>query len=992
MSGFIYKIHSQLNNYISLPAKETYNWQLFQFEISRNNISRVAFFSLIIAVSDFLIGLGLHLFYSFNSNIQQNIFLNYLIYVHLLIIITFTVHHLVAKQLAKDVEKNQKWCKTITWSFSILSIAIALTVSLIEEKLGGITSIYLIVICTLLIIFHWNLYESLILLLGSNFTYLLVLSLFNENGIINKGQMAYTIMFSLIFFLLSRNHFKIKLQEFIQLQEIENQSKILKNKNEELNIAHSTLSSINKNIVQGFFRVDQEGNLLYANKFLADLFGFNSPEDMINQWHPSGFLSKEELLAMRKELLSKKFIKNKEISFSRPSRAFFWGIINCYQETQNGKVCFDGTLIDNTERKNEQTLLENLSLVASKTDNAVFIIDNDEKIEWVNDAFTNQTGYTVEEAKGKKPGSLFQGKNIDPNTILQIGDRISKGLSFTGEMLNYHKDGYEFWVHMALNPILNRNNEIVKYVVVQSDITERKNVEKELIKAKEEAERLVKVKEEFLSMVSHELRTPLNAVIGMSHLLLQESPRPDQVQSLQSLKVSAEYLLSLINDILDFSKIEAGKITIDNSAFNFYNFIHSVEQTFFYLAEEKNIQFTLKLPPDVPPAIVGDPVRLNQILFNLLSNAIKFTDNGVVELDIEIIHQNTQKVVLDFYVRDTGMGIPQDKLQTIFDRFEQVNPNSTISKRGGTGLGLAITKSLIEMMGGSIKVDSTVNVGSTFSFQLAFDINQQEVTEHKIQDYNVDNFEKLNLLLVEDNKINQLVAIKFMKKWNINHQVVENGQLAYEEAQRNQFNMILMDLQMPEMDGYESSRLIRKLDGYENIPIIALTAASLEAKDDVYSAGMNDFIIKPFNPVDLYSKIKTHCQKIVGTEQIASNEAETINISEIQRIACGDQQFLLELLDICIEQFTTVPLQLQKAFAENQPDTILGLMHKIKPSIKMLRDFDLEKSASQLITAINKNVEHTNKQMKKLENFIAITSQINQKLKSKSNELKSIIS
>lgn len=991
MPGFINHIRFQLNNYISLPARETYDWQLFQFEIARNNISRVAFFSIIIAISDFLIGLALHLFYSLDSNILQKIFFNYLIYAHLLIIITFTLHHFVAKQLAKDVAMNQKWCKIVTWSFSILSITIAIMISLLEEKLGGITSIYLIVICTLLIIFHWNIHESIILLLGSNLTYLLILSIFNENGIINTGHMAYTIMFSLIFFLLSRNHFKIKLQEFIQLQAIENQSKILRNKNEELNIAHSTLSSINRNIVQGFFRVDQEGNLLYANKFLADLFGFDSTEDMINQWHPSNLLNKDELLAMREELLTEKFIKNKEVSFSRPDKAVFYGIINCYQEVQNGKVCFDGTLIDNTERKNEQTLLENLSLVASKTDNAVFIIDNDEKIEWVNDAFTNQTGYTLKEAKGKKPGTLFQGKNIDPNTILKIGNRISKGLSFTGEMLNYHKNGHEFWVHMALNPILNRNNEIVKYVVVQSDITERKNVEKELIEAKEEAERLVKVKEEFLSMVSHELRTPLNAVIGMSHLLLQESPRPDQVQSLQSLKVSAEYLLSLINDILDFSKIEAGKITIDNSAFNFYNFIHSVEQTFFYLAEEKNIQFTLKLPSAVPPAIVGDPVRLNQILFNLLSNAIKFTDNGFVALDVEIIHQNTQKIKLQFHVRDTGMGIPQDKLETIFDRFEQVNPNSTISKRGGTGLGLAITKSLVEMMGGFIKVDSTVKVGSTFSFQLTFDINQQVVPQDTIQDSNEDNFEKLNLLLVEDNKINQLVAIKFMKKWNITHQVVENGKLAYEEAQKNQFNMILMDLQMPEMDGYESSRLIRKLDGYKNIPIIALTAASLEAKDDVYSAGMNDFLIKPFNPVELYSKIKKHCQSTFASDT-TNKESDTINISEIQRIASGDQQFLLELIDICIEQFTTVPAQLQKAFDENQMDTILGIMHKIKPSIKMLKNFDLEKSATQLTTTLKSNGASTEKKIKQLENFITITSQINKKLKNKSSELKSIIS
>ena len=988
LSGIFKKEFKIFRNYITQPAKNSYNEPIFKEEVIRINIGRIAFFSLIISICDFLIAVALFIYNAFVRNIINDKLFNNLLFLHLLVIGTFFLFHWVAKKILKKSKINFNLAHALTLAFASLCIIFSIAVSLVEEQLGGIASLYLIVFCSLLIIFHWNFQQAIFLVIISNITYLVIVKLSGQNDIIYAGQVIYTILFSFIFFLLSRHHYRNKILEFNQIQEFADQSELLQLRNEELSLAHATLSSINRSIVQGFFRLDRNGNLLYANPFLANLFGFESSEEMIQKWSLQTLFGEEELKKMRDELVTKRFLKNKEISFTREDQPVFWGIINCYLEYQDDEIFFDGTLLDNTERKNEQTLLENLSLVASKTDNAVFIIDNNEKIEWVNNAFTIQTGYTLDEAKGRKPGALFQGKNIDPDTILKIGDRISKGLSFTGEMLNYHKNGNEFWVNIALNPILNNNNEIVKYVVVQSDITDRKNVEKELIKAKEEAERLVKVKEEFLGMVSHELRTPLNAVIGMSHLLLQESPRQDQVPNLSSLKVSAEYLLSLINDILDFSKIEAGKITIDNATFNFINFVHSVEQTFFYLAEEKNIQFNCKIPSEIPASLVGDPVRLNQILFNLLSNAIKFTDAGVVELEIEILQQDEDKIDLNFIVRDTGIGIPPEKLNSIFDRFEQVNPHSSLSKRGGTGLGLAITKSLIDMMEGKIKVESTENIGSAFTVQLTLAVsNQTEVKPIPVESESFD-LSQINLLLVEDNKINQMVAIKFLKKWKIQYKVVENGRLAYALAKKYKFNLILMDLQMPEMDGYESTRLIRQLKGYEKTPILALTAASLDAKDDVFSCGMSDFIIKPFNPVELYSKIKKHGNVVVNH---SPQDPFSLEIEEINRIASGDKQFVIELINICIEQFTIVPQQLRDAFEKKDTKAILNLMHKIKPSIKMLKNTAMSNAATALASCFKEESSSDELKNQKLEQFNNITRQLNLKLKEKAYELKEII-
>jgi CheY-like chemotaxis protein len=351
----------------------------------------------------------------------------------------------------------------------------------------------------------------------------------------------------------------------------------------------------------------------------------------------------------------------------------------------------------------------------------------------------------------------------------------------------------------------------------------------------------------------------MNAVIGFTHLLLQ-NPREDQVEYLKILKFSGENLLVLINDILDFSKIEAGKLEFENVDFSVKDLMRNIRSAMIQRANEKDIQLKLMIDEDLPDAVIGDPVRLGQILTNLISNALKFTNEGKVVVEASLVKYTNQTTTISFEVKDTGIGIPKDKQQSIFESFTQASSDTT-RKYGGTGLGLTITKRLLEMQGSSIKVESEPGAGSVFSFNLTFPNSTLKLQPTASGQFPAlpGSLQGTRILLAEDNQINVLLAKQFLKQWDVECDVAENGQLAVQLAQTNDYDMILMDLQMPDMDGYTATEEIRKLEPasrYKKLPIIALTAsAMLDNKDKAYTVGMDDYISKPFNPDDLYRKI-----------------------------------------------------------------------------------------------------------------------------------------
>ena len=381
-----------------------------------------------------------------------------------------------------------------------------------------------------------------------------------------------------------------------------------------------------------------------------------------------------------------------------------------------------------------------------------------------------------------------------------------------------------------------------------------KEKNKELEIAKDKAEKASKARSEFLSTVSHELRTPLNAINGITHLLLEEKPKKTQMDYLSSLKFSGDYLTKFINEILEINKIESHNIEIEYTSFNLKQLLTDIQNSLKELAFINNNNFTLEIDHAIPDYLIGDPTKLSQIILNLINNALKFTKNGDVKVIAKLENLENENATLYFEITDTGIGIPPDKLVSVFDSFSQGSIEVN-RKYGGTGLGLTIVKKLITILEGQIKLTSIVGQGSTFSFELAFKTSEKISPVEKTSKIDYDS-KLLNkkILLVEDNRINQMITRKMLLNKQIICEVIDNGEDAIDLVRKNKFDLVLMDVHLPGINGTIATELIRTFD--TNTPIIALTAISLdENREMLLSFGMNDVITKPFIPEEFYTVI-----------------------------------------------------------------------------------------------------------------------------------------
>lgn len=472
----------------------------------------------------------------------------------------------------------------------------------------------------------------------------------------------------------------------------------------------------------------------------------------------------------------------------------------------------------------------------------------------------------------------------------------------------------------------------------------------ELMIANEKAEEAVKAKQQFLSNMSHEIRTPMNAIIGFTNVLLKTDLLAKQKEFLQAIKVSGETLTVLVNDILDLAKVDAGKMTFEKKAFKMETSISAMLHLFETKILEKNLELVKKYDNKIPNVLIGDSVRLHQIILNLVSNAVKFTDTGKITVSVRLMHEEKEKVTIQFMISDTGIGIPKNKLGSIFEIFQQAT-SGTSRLYGGTGLGLAIVKQLVESQGGTINVESKVCEGSTFSFILSFQKTNIE-PENDLEKVKLDTeLKNVRVLMVEDIILNQLLMKTLLDDFGFEHDIASNGKIAIEKLQENIYDIILMDLQMPVMNGFEATEYIRNTMNLK-IPIIALTAdVTTVDLTKCKAVGLDDYISKPVDEKLLYNKIielvlqhkpidYTKTDLNANTQSLASKYTD---LSYLSLRTKSDPKLMMEMISVYLEQTPPLIIAMKQGLKDKDWNLLQSVVHKMIPSFSIMgisKDFE----------------------------------------------------
>ncbi len=622
------------------------------------------------------------------------------------------------------------------------------------------------------------------------------------------------------------------------------------------------------------------------------------------------------------------------------------------------------------ERVKAQEQVTFQASLLDQLESAILAKNQDGKILYWNQSAEKLFGWKQEEVLGRPLREVLLHSDQWSQHEKRIA-RLIKDKHWEGDLEILNKEGVRLPIHVSSTVLRGDNDENIGFAFVCFDMSSQVRVNNKLQRAKNKAEKAAVAKQDFLSTMSHEIRTPLNVVIGMARLLMDEDPKPEQLEYLKSLQFSANNLLVIINDILDFSKIEAGKVKLEKINFSVQEVVQGVVQAFLFHAEEKGIDLKFEINGAVPERVMGDQVRLTQILNNLVSNAIKFTESGFVAIDVKPVKQSGDRLEIAFEVRDTGIGISKNKIPTIFNSFTQATTDTT-RKFGGTGLGLTICKRLVELQNGTIEVTSRRGIGSTFAFALPYGAAKRQNTQPipAIEAYQLNN---VRLLLVEDNSSNRMVATSFLTKMGVLVNVAENGVIALEKAQEQDYDIVLMDLQMPRMDGYQATQAIRKLGGkYQKLPIIALTADVVsDAKDRVKQAGMDDYLSKPFSPDVLYRKISTNLRlQVPATPQ----EDHAVTLQYIIDKYDNDLVFATKLLDSLRTGFEMLPQQLVAAVEARDGYELGRIMHKMLPTIQLVENNELRQRLEALRKALSEGKTNDD-QLKNLTKAVQTSTQ-----------------
>ncbi|WP_394995905.1 PAS domain S-box protein [Emticicia sp.] len=621
---------------------------------------------------------------------------------------------------------------------------------------------------------------------------------------------------------------------------------------------------------------------------------------------------------------------------------------------------------DITEKKKKDLSISNLITTQTNIFNGVgytvIFTDASGIIRRINKAGLNLIEYTADEVIGKiNPISFYDADEVFKRAevlTLELGEQVDVGFDTlviktrdnnnvdANEWTYISKTGKRIPVWSSVTCIKNTEDRVLGYLIVAEDYTIKKQVELELINAKNLAEQAVYAKDSFLANMSHEIRTPLNAIIGFTELISQSKLNDSQLNFVNNIQTAGDNLLIIINDILDLSKIEAGQLLIEYHPFNLKSTLKHVYDLLKEKASKNDLEFSLFLDAEMPDFVVGDKGRISQIMTNLAGNAIKFTKEGEVIISVKKIAETDGDVTLRFSVKDTGIGIPEDKLGMIFDRFIQAE-TSTTRKFGGTGLGLNIVKQLVELQNGQIYVKSKFGYGSEFYFTLEFKkVDSSIVKIIEGNNSNKKSLEKLSILLCEDNELNQHLAKNVIQNFGFDLDIANNGQEGIDLLIKNKYDLILMDLQMPVMDGYQTTIYIRN-ELKNEIPIIAMTAHSLVGEQQkCFDIGMNAYVAKPFKQQDLlneiHSVIEINAKKqleISNDEQILAitQNKKNIDLSYLDELSGGNNDFRNEMLELFITKIPKDLNLLENAIRQKDYIVLKSIAHEMKSSLTMFR-------------------------------------------------------
>ena len=614
------------------------------------------------------------------------------------------------------------------------------------------------------------------------------------------------------------------------------------------------------------------------------------------------------------------------------------------------------------------------SLIEASLD-PLFTISLAGKITDLNNASVTIIGMSRE----KLIGTDFFDYFTEPQQAREVYQAVFAKESVSDLLLTLrHKDGK--LTDVSFNGSIYKDNagKVLGIVIVARDIADQKKIETELREAKvfaelatktaeevkqkaEEstkvaveatriAEDVVKAKQQFLSNMSHEIRTPMNAIIGFTKVLLKTELSDKQKEYLTAIKISGEALTVVVNDILDLAKVDSGKMTFEQIPFKIETSISAMLHLFETKIKEKNLELIKIYDKNIPDVLIGDPVRLHQIILNLFSNAVKFTSQGTITVGVKVLNDEEEHVTIEFAISDTGIGIPEENIETIFEVFQQAS-SGTARLYGGTGLGLAIVKQLVESQGGTINVKSKLDEGTTFSFVLSFQKTTETVLEHQGEIKFDPNIKNIKVLVVEDIALNRLLMNTILDEFGFEHDVASNGKIAIEKLQHNTYDIILMDLQMPEMNGFEATEYIRNIMN-SKIPIVALTAdVTTVDLAKCRSVGMNDYLSKPVDDRLLYSKIVEFVKKPIlektkkGAENLynQSENLKFVDLSNLSRRTKSNPKLMMEMITLYLTQTPSLIAAMKQGLQDKDYSALQSAVHKMVPSFSIMgisKDFE----------------------------------------------------